>query len=173
MTTSIGLIGVGNIGGRVGRRLVSTGERVIAYDVDPRAHRRRARRQHLDRGPCIRDRCHPAVAPRLDGDRTRCPRRRRPRKLMSSRADDRRSEHCLAQVHGGDTRSARAEERGVPRRRCVGRCEGSRSGAPHADGWGRRERSHAFAACWRGSARASFTWAAPALVTSQSCSTTT
>lgn len=35
MTTPIGLIGVGNIGGRVGRRLVSTGDRVIAYDVDP------------------------------------------------------------------------------------------------------------------------------------------
>jgi 3-hydroxyisobutyrate dehydrogenase len=35
MTRSIGLIGVGNIGGRVGRRLESTGEHVIAYDLDP------------------------------------------------------------------------------------------------------------------------------------------
>jgi 3-hydroxyisobutyrate dehydrogenase-like beta-hydroxyacid dehydrogenase len=35
MSTPIGLIGVGNIGSRVGRRLVTTGERVIAYDVDP------------------------------------------------------------------------------------------------------------------------------------------
>jgi 3-hydroxyisobutyrate dehydrogenase-like beta-hydroxyacid dehydrogenase len=35
MATPIGLIGVGNIGSRVGRRLVTSGERVIAYDVDP------------------------------------------------------------------------------------------------------------------------------------------
>jgi 3-hydroxyisobutyrate dehydrogenase-like beta-hydroxyacid dehydrogenase len=35
MPRPIGLIGVGNIGGRVGRRLVAAGERVIAYDVDP------------------------------------------------------------------------------------------------------------------------------------------
>ena len=51
MTTSIGLIGVGNIGGRVGRRLVSTGERVIAYDVDPT----RADEAGLDASTSIED----------------------------------------------------------------------------------------------------------------------
>jgi 3-hydroxyisobutyrate dehydrogenase len=35
MPATTGLIGVGNIGSRVGRRLLSTGDRVIAYDVDP------------------------------------------------------------------------------------------------------------------------------------------
>ena len=40
MTTSIGFIGVGNMGGAMVRRLLGKGYEVLAYDVDPAASER-------------------------------------------------------------------------------------------------------------------------------------